>query len=86
MYQTAANFYYVLVPDYLNLPNFYSADYRLSEMETFTMGVSITWRVAKHVSLDGSYQRYVMRGLDGVTSQTAYPSANVGSLGLRIWF
>jgi hypothetical protein len=85
-YQTAADFYYVLVPDYLNLPTFYSSDYRLSQMETFGMGVSITWKLAKHLSLDGSYYRYVMRGLDGVTSQSAYPSANVGSLGLRLWF
>jgi uncharacterized protein DUF3570 len=85
-YQTASDFYYVLVPDYLNLPTFYSSDYRLSQMETFTMGVSITWRLARHLSLDGSYYRYVMRGMDGVTSQSAYPSANVGSVGLRIWF
>ncbi len=85
-YQTAADFYYVLVPDYLNLPTFYSADYRLSQMETFTMGLAVTWRVARHLSLDASYYRYVMHGLDGVTSPSAYPSANVGSLGLRLWF
>jgi hypothetical protein len=85
-YQTAADFYYVLVPDYLNLPTSYSSDYRLSQMETFTMGLSLTWRVARHVSFDASYYRYMMHGLDGVTSQSAYPSANVGSLGLRIWF
>src|SRR5206468_5281411 len=46
-YQTASDFYYVLVPDYLNLPTFYSSDYRLSQMETFTMGVSITWKLAR---------------------------------------
>ena len=85
-YQTAADFYYVLVPDYLNLPTFYSSDYRLSQLETFTLGLSLTWRVAKHVSFDASYYRYIMRGLDGETSQSAYPSANVGSVGLRIWF
>jgi hypothetical protein len=85
-YQTAADFYYVLVPDYLNLPTFYSADYRLSRMETFTMGLAVTWRVAKHLSFDASYYRYIMHGLDGVTSQSAYPSANVGSIGLRLWF
>lgn len=85
-YQTAADFYYVLVPDFLNLPTFYSSDYRLSQMETFTMGLSLTWRVARHVSFDASYYRYLMRGLDGVTSRSAYPSANIGSVGLRIWF
>jgi Protein of unknown function (DUF3570) len=85
-YQTASDFYYVLVPDYLNLPTFYSSDYRLSQMETFTLGLSVSWRVAKHVSLDAGYYRYIMHGLDGITSQSAYPSANVGSVGLRIWF
>jgi hypothetical protein len=55
-------------------------------METFTMGMSVTWRVAKNLSFDASFYRYVMRGLDGVTSPSAYPSANVGSVGLRLWF
>ena len=85
-WQSAADFYYVLVPDYLNLPSFYSSDYRLSNMETFAMGLGLTWRVAHHVSFDASFHRYLMRGLDGVTSQSAYPSANVASLGLRVWF
>jgi hypothetical protein len=84
--QNAANFYYVLVPDANGLPSFYSSDYRLSEFESAAGGVSITWRVYKHLSLDFSYMRYVMIGLDGVTSQSAYPSANVFSFGLRAWF
>lgn len=85
-YQSAADFYYVLVPDYLNLPTFYSSDYRLSQMQTFTLGLTASWRVAKHLSFDASYYRYMMQGLDGRTSQSAYPSANIGSLGLRVWF
>ena len=84
--QNSANFYYVLVPDSNNPPTFYSSDYRLSKFESFATGVTITWRIIKHLSFDASYMRYVMRGLDGVTSQSAYPSANVFSLGLRIWF
>jgi len=40
----------------------------------------------KNLSLDASYMRYIMSGLDGVTSQSAYPSANVFNLGLRVWF
>lgn len=84
--QSAANFYYILVPDYNGLPSFYSSDYRLSEMETFATGVTATWQVYKHLSLDASYMRYVMRGLDGATSQSAYRSANVVSFGLRLWF
>jgi hypothetical protein len=84
--QNAADFYYTLVPDFNGAPSFYSSDYRLSELESFATGVTVTWRFYKHLSLDVSYMRYVMRGLDGVTSQTAYPSANVVSFGLRAWF
>jgi hypothetical protein len=85
-YQTQADFYYVMVPDYLNLPPYYSSDYRLSELQTFSYGLAVTWRLAKFLSLEGSYTRYTMEGLDGATSQSAYPSANVFSLGLRFWF
>lgn len=84
--QNAADFYYVLVPDSNNKPTFYSSDYRLSEMETFTTGVTIAWRVARHLTLDASYSRFVMRGLDHATSQSAYPSANIFSLGGRVYF
>jgi len=93
-YQTAANYYYVVVPDtysvsaseYVPGPKFYSSDYRLSEMETFTFGLSLSYRIQKHISVDLSYDRYIMQGLDGVTSQTAYPSANILSAGFRILF
>jgi hypothetical protein len=85
-YQSAADFYYILVPDYKHLPTFYSSDYRLSEMETFAIGVDISWRITKRLSIDAGYMRYLMRGLDGLTSQSAYPQANVFSLGGRFWF
>jgi hypothetical protein len=84
--QGAADFYYIMVPDANALPAAYSSDYRLSHLETFAGGVSVTWRLHQNLSLDASYLRYAMRGLDGATSQSAYPSANVFSLGLRIWF
>jgi hypothetical protein len=85
-HQSAANFYYVLVPDYNNLPEAYSSDYRLSKFESFAYGVELTCRVQRHLSVDASYLRYEMQGLDGVTSQSAYPSANVFTIGLRLWF
>lgn len=85
--QNAASFYYILVPGSGNtLPSFYSSDYRLSEFQSFAAGITFTWRVYRHLSLDASYMRYVMQGLDGVTSQSAYPSANVYNIGLRLWF
>ncbi|MDR3460542.1 MAG: DUF3570 domain-containing protein [Verrucomicrobiae bacterium] len=84
--QNAASFYYLEVPDYNNKPDFYSSDYRLSEYETIAGGLTISWRFYKHLSIDAGYTRYVMIGLDGQTSQSAYPSANLYSLGLRGWF
>ena len=84
--QNAADFYYVLVPNADNPPTFYSSDYRLSQFESIAAGLTLTWRVYKHLSLDASYLRYVMRGLDGITSQSAYPTANVFNIGCRIWF
>jgi hypothetical protein len=93
-YQTAANYYYIVVPDTFNVaegkyvptPNFYSSDYRLSELESFTYGLSLTYQIQKHISLDLSYTRYIMQGLDGQTSQSAYPSANMISGGFRVYF
>jgi hypothetical protein len=84
--QTAAKFYYVQVPDFDNLPTYYSADYRLSEFQSFNFSIDLSYRVLKHVSIDFSYSRYIMQGLDGVTSQSAYPWANIYSIGGRIWF
>ena len=63
-------------------PNYYSADYRLSQMETWTVGVGIHWQVHEHVSVDLAYKRYLMNGLDGVTLQSAYPQAHVYTMGL----
>lgn len=85
-YQTAATFYTTAITDYSTPPKYYSADYRLSEMNTWSVSGAFNLRVAKHFSLDASYMRYVMQGLDGVTSQTAYPTANVYSFGGRIIF
>ncbi|MDB6020927.1 MAG: hypothetical protein JWQ04_784 [Pedosphaera sp.] len=86
--QTAASFYstYIVTPDPAILPAAYSADYRLSELQTLTLSATVTCRVQKHFSIDASYMRYIMEGLDGVTSPSAYPSANVYTIGARIWF
>jgi hypothetical protein len=84
--QGNANFYVTRLPDYDTRPNYYSADYRLSELDTFTLGINLSYRIKEWVSIDFGYRRYVMNGLDGVTSSTAYPSANVFSVGARIWF
>jgi hypothetical protein len=38
------------------------------------------------LSFEGGYQRYVTQGLDGATSQSAYPSANIFTIGATITF
>jgi hypothetical protein len=67
-------------------PDYFSADYRLSEMETFTYGVSLSARVCDWCTVDLGYKRYEMYGLDGRTSPTAYPKADICTLGARLWF
>jgi hypothetical protein len=84
--QSAADFYTVSLPNYDTRPAYYSADYRLSEMQTFVGGVGIHVKVCDHFGLDASYKRYVMQGLDSVTSPSAYPSANAFTIGARVWF
>ena len=90
-WQTAASFYGTIFPgdpvtDPAAVPAYYSADYRLSALETFTFGIQATIKLREWLGLDFGYQRYVMNGLDGVTSQSAYPSANIFTIGARVWF
>jgi hypothetical protein len=68
------------------LPKYYSADYRLSELNAFTYGVQIHLQVHEHVAIDLAYKRYEMVGLDGVTPESAYPSANVFTIGAGVSF
>ena len=85
--QTAASFYRSSVPNDPNIgdpqvpgpdfPTYYSSDYRLSSFVSFTYGLSLTWKINPHVSLDAAYERYDMRGTDGVTSALLYPKANI---------
>jgi hypothetical protein len=89
--QTAADFYAPRFPgdpqdptSPIPIPEHYSADYRLSKLRTFTYGLSATFPIKEHLWFDLSYQHYEMYGLDGVTSSSAYPKANVYSAGLRI--
>ncbi len=85
-YQTAANFYYEMLPDSNNKPAFYSSDYRLSELQTFSLGVNVSVKATKWLTVDAGYKYYLMEGLDGVTSASAYPTANVFAIGARVSF
>ena len=89
--QTAADFYATQFPGdpsnpFNPVPTYYSADYRLSKMETLTFGLEASAKVTDWLTLDLAYKRYEMRGLDGVTSQSAYPKANIVTVGARLWF
>lgn len=86
-YQTAASFYATQLPgdpqspELIPIPKYYSADYRLSELETLTYGAKVVYQINDHIRVDAAYKRYDMRGLDGKTSPSAYPKANVFTLG-----
>ena len=90
--QTEANFYATkfsgdpLDPVNFPVPTYYSSDYRLSSLNSFTYGVSLSVKIHQHATIDLSYKRYTMSGTDGVTSQDQYPKANVLGGGLTIWF
>ncbi len=68
------------------IPQFYSADYRLSELHTWTLGVSVTTKVTRWLSLDMAYKRYEMFGDDKVTAASNFPQADIYTLGIRAWF
>lgn len=90
--QTAADFYATHFPgdpdrpQLFPLPEHYSSDYRLSALNSYTCGLSVSVKVQDHLSLDLEYQRYEMIGTDGITSPGQYPKANVLSGGLTLWF
>jgi hypothetical protein len=95
--QTAASFYGTHFPgdpaltpddpDYtVPMPAHYSADYRLSAMDSFTYGLGASIHVHDKVSLEFGYKRYEMFGTDGVTASDQYPKAHIFTGGVSIWF
>ena len=92
--QNAADFYFHRVDASLGdpivreagFPSYYSGDYRLSALESWTFGVTAKVLLGEHVRVELAYKRYEMSGTDGVTSQSAYPSAHVFSGGLSWLF
>lgn len=90
--QTAANFYYynlditTIIP--VRVPNgngpFYSSDYRLSAEQTYTFGGKLVWKVKPWLQLDVAFDKYSMRGTDGMTPQSAYPMAKITTGGVKV--
>ncbi len=91
--QTAADFYRVDLNgtsiDPTNVASgrspYYSADYRLSAMRTWMVGVKAIWTVNDWCSVDATVERYLMQGRDQVTPVSAYADANVFTIGIRLW-
>lgn len=91
--QSAADFYYYdldttpIVPPFApptaRAP-FYSSDYRLSAVRTFTLGLKAVWTISDWAQLDAAYELYDMRGKDGVTPRSAYPRASIVTAGLKL--
>lgn len=88
--QTAASFYRYRLDGTSIVPQagpprpegpFYSSDYRLSAMQTFTAGLKVVWRATAALHFDVAYERYEMRGTDGVTPQSAYARAHIYTVG-----
>lgn len=65
---------------------FYSADYRLSKLRTSTYGLKVTYFHSDALSVDLAWDRYLMSGRDGSTSQLVYPDAKVLTLGFQYEF
>ncbi len=78
-----ANHQFVSVPAY---PEFYSADYRLSDLQSFTYGVSVAVQVHERAAVVMGYRRYDMHGLDPRISAATYPDAHIVNVGLNTAF
>ena len=61
----------------------YSADYRISKMESLAYGLKLTMFKGDNINLDLAYERYDMEGRDGATSPLMYPDADIYTVGLQ---
>ncbi len=65
-------------------PNF-SADYRLAKFETHSYGLKAVYKISERYSLDAAYERYEMESNDE-TPESAFPDADVVTIGGTVWF
>lgn len=67
-------------------PN-YSSDYRLSSMETMSLGIKARWRMTEHLALSLAYEHYDMNGAGSRQAPAAaYPTAEMWTFGLNFTF
>jgi Protein of unknown function (DUF3570) len=82
--QNEADFY---ATQFTGDPDHFSSDYRVSAEQTFNYGLQLRWNIRPDkLAMDLGYERYISKGTDGVTSQSAYPDANSLTLGFRWQF
>lgn len=90
--QTAARFYIYNLDDTAIVPTriptgrgpYYSSDYRVSALEDASLGAKAIWNPTRRWELDLAFERFQMRGRDGITPQSAYPLAAITTAGARI--
>jgi len=64
---------------------YYSPDYRLGKFDTHTYGVKVILKLNDRFGVDASFERYEMDGKDD-TPESAFPDADVLTLGASLWF
>ena len=62
---------------------FYSSDYRVSALRTITYGLKAIWNITDTFAFDAALEQYDMRGTDGVTPQSAYPTVRMITAGVK---
>lgn len=80
--QGPADFYAV---SFEGSPEYYSSDYRLSELESWGYGLKVVWSPTERLAFDLAVERYEMSGRDDITPADAYPRASVVMAGVRLW-
>lgn len=82
--QSAADYYDLA---FTGNPDYYSSDYRVSAEQTFNLGVQMRWNaISEKLAFDLGYERFISRGTDGRTSQSAYPDAHSFTAGIHFQF
>ena len=81
--QTAAKFYDVRFTGY---PEFYSSDYRISNMDALSYGIKVIWSATTDLRFDAGVERYQLTGKDGKTDPEMYPSSLLFIVGAHYSF
>ena len=53
-------------------------------MQTVDAGLKLVWQIRPWLAVDAAYDRYVSRGLDGFTPQSAFSRAHTFTVGFKL--